>query len=97
MHGAQPCLCTGTEPKYGILPAPEVALASSESPFLSSSSPGLTHIEDVQGQPVEKGVADQFGKEQTQRELNYSLGNTREGTMERGSRDPQSSGGPPGG
>lgn len=26
---------------------------------------GLTHIEDVQGQPVEKGVADQLGEEQT--------------------------------
>jgi hypothetical protein len=53
------------KPKYDILPAPEVALASSETLFLSSSSPELTHIEDVQGQPVEKGIADQLGKEQT--------------------------------
>lgn len=51
-------------------------------------SPGLTHIEDVEGQPVEEGVTDQLGKEQTQRELHHTLGGRKGGMMERGGSAP---------
>ena len=66
----------------GFLSLPKMALASSETPILTSSSPLLTHIEDVEGQPVEEGVTDQLGKEQTQRELDHTLESITEGMRE---------------
>lgn len=72
-----------------VSPGTRSGLGLLQDPFFSAPLLlGLTHIEDVQGQPVEKGVADQLGKKQTERELYHTLGSTRE---------TQSSGGPPGG
>lgn len=34
----------------------------------------LTCFSDVEWQPEEEGITDQLGKQQTQRELNHSLG-----------------------
>lgn len=55
----------------------------------------LTHIEDVEGQPVEEGVTDQLGKQQTQGELDHTLGSVTEGAMETGARGPWSVSGAP--
>lgn len=47
----------------------------------SSLSPKLTDIDNVEGQPVQEGVAHQLGKEQAQGELHHALAG-EEGTSE---------------
>lgn len=40
----------------------------------SQHLPNLTNIHDVEGQPVEEGVAHQLGKQQAKGELHHALG-----------------------
>lgn len=61
----------------GVLES-RVSRASSESPPALLPLV-LTHVEDVERQPVEEGVADQLGKEQTQGELHHTLQSMTEG------------------
>ena len=56
----------------------------------------LTHIEDVEGQPVEEGITDQLGEEQTQGELDHTLQSRAEGVRERRAGGPRPRGSPRG-
>lgn len=65
--------CGGEERGEEMLPLARLTPAS--------LSPKLTNIDNVEGQPVQEGVAHQLGKEQAQGELHHALGG-EEGTSE---------------
>lgn len=94
---AQPCLCTGMKPKYGISRHQKWPWPPLRPFFLSSSSPGTyLHWRCTRAASRERCSWPTWRRADTERTLPHP-GEHKRYTMERGSRDPQSSGGPPGG